>query len=169
MTFADSPWTLSMVLFRQPHFAGQPDDVQAFWGYGLSGDRPGAATGKPMRDCTGNEILAELARWLPIEDSAALLAGARAIPCRMPLITSQFMPRRPGDRPPVAPGPGGNVAVLGQFCEQPQDVAFTVEYSVRSAREAVHALAGGPKPPPPRIGASEPGAILRGAATLLRG
>jgi oleate hydratase len=33
-----------------------------------------------------------------------------------------------------------NFAFIGQFCEIPDDVVFTVEYSVRSARIAVYAL-----------------------------
>lgn len=35
-----------------------------------------------------------------------------------------------------------NLAFTGQFCELPNDVVFTVEYSVRSAQTAVYALLG---------------------------
>ncbi len=67
----------------------------------------------------------------------------------MPFITSQFMPRTPGDRPEVVPAGSNNLAFLGQFAEVPDDVVFTVEYSVRSALMAVHELfdAEGDVPP----------------------
>jgi len=71
---------------------------------------------------------------------AALMGTSTAIPCVMPFITSQFMPRAPGDRPPVKPKQSENLAFVGQFCELPDDTVFTVEYSVRSAMEAVKAL-----------------------------
>ena len=35
VTFAESSWLMSIVLPHQPHFAGQPEDVNVFWGYGL--------------------------------------------------------------------------------------------------------------------------------------
>ena len=60
----------------------------------------------------------------------------------MPFITSQFMPRVKGDRPLVEPVGTTNIAFIGQFCEIPDDVVFTVEYSVRSAQTAVYSLLG---------------------------
>ena len=41
-----------------------------------------------------------------------------------------------------------NLALMGQFCEQPDDVVFTVEYSVRSAQTAVYRLLGLTREPP---------------------
>lgn len=35
-----------------------------------------------------------------------------------------------------------NLGIIGQFCEIPEDVVFTEEYSVRGAREAVYRLLG---------------------------
>jgi oleate hydratase len=67
----------------------------------------------------------------------------------MPFITSQFMPREPGDRPEIIPQGWGNLALMGQFCEIPQDVVFTVEYSIRSAQMAVYAVLGLDRTPPP--------------------
>jgi myosin-crossreactive antigen len=58
----------------------------------------------------------------------------------MPFITSQFMPRVKGDRPDVVTAGAKNFAFIGQFCEIPDDVVFTVEYSVRSALMAVYTL-----------------------------
>jgi oleate hydratase len=58
----------------------------------------------------------------------------------MPYITSEFERREPSDRPPVIPDGARNFALLGQYVEIPQDVVFTVEYSVRAAQMAVYQL-----------------------------
>lgn len=172
VTFADSGWLMSIVMFHQPHFRGQPAGRPTFWGYGLRGDRPGDAVAKPMPRATGAEILDELAHQLRLSAAqrAEFFDGALVIPCRMPLVTSQFMPRRSGDRPPVVPEGARNFAVIGQFCELPRDCVFTVEYSVRSAWTAVHALTGRIPPPPPVVRSDrDPGALLRAARVLLSG
>lgn len=143
ITFLESSWLASIVLPHQPHFIGQPADVQVFWGYGLRVDQPGEFVGKPMSACTGREILTEILGHLHVQaESAPILEHARCIPCMMPFITSQFLPRRHGDRPAVVPEGWRNLAFIGQFCELPDDVVFTVEYSVRSVQNAVYALLG---------------------------
>lgn len=38
LTFDESGWLLSMVMFHQPHFYRQAKDTCVFWGYGLRGD-----------------------------------------------------------------------------------------------------------------------------------
>ena len=48
VTFKDSNWYMSVVLAHQPHYAGQPADVQVFWGYALHGNRVGNFVSKPM-------------------------------------------------------------------------------------------------------------------------
>jgi oleate hydratase len=58
----------------------------------------------------------------------------------MPYITSMFMPRSPGDRPLPVPKSSKNLAFVSQFVEIPEDVVFTVEYSVRVAQMAVYQL-----------------------------
>jgi len=87
-----------------------------------------------MAQATGAEILEELGYQLRLSPAqrAAFFDRARVIPCRMPFITSQFMPRRMGDRAPVAPRGAENFAVIGQFCEIPRDCVFT--WSTRFAR-----------------------------------
>ena len=60
ITFADSPWLASIVLPHQPHFIGQPETVEVFWGYGLHVDKPGDFVKKPMSACTGREIMTEI-------------------------------------------------------------------------------------------------------------
>lgn len=172
VTFADSGWLMSIVMLHQPHFRGQPADRPVFWGYGLRGDRPGDAIAKPMAQASGAEIVAELGRQLRLTPAqrAEFFDGARVIPCRMPYITSQFMPRAAGDRPPVIPRGAANFAVIGQFCELPRDCVFTVEYSVRSAWTAVHRLTGLVAPPPPVVRSDrDPRALLRAARVLVSG
>jgi oleate hydratase len=139
VTFKDSRWLMSVVLAYQPYFANQPPDVQVFWGYALHPDRIGDFVAKPMSDCTGEDILRELCGHLNF-DSSTTFAAANCIPCRMPYITSMFMPRSRDDRPLPVPKNSVNLAFVSQFVEIPEDVVFTVEYSVRAAQMAVYEL-----------------------------
>jgi myosin-crossreactive antigen len=72
----------------------------------------------------------------------AFMRNSICIPSMLPFITSQFMPRRHGDRPDVIPQGFKNLAFIGQYCEIPHDTVFTVEYSVRAAKVAVTKLLG---------------------------
>jgi len=147
VTFKDSNWLMSIVLAHQPHFRNQPAYVQVFWGYALSPDRIGNFVSKAMADCTGAEILRELCGHLRFD--LETVGSANCIPCRMPYITSMFMPRARGDRPlPVPPG-SKNLAFVSQFVEIPDDTVFTVEYSVRAAQMAVYQLLGVDRKIPP--------------------
>ncbi len=149
VTFAESSWLASIVLPHQPHFIGQPADVQVLWGYGLFVDKPGDFIKKPMAACTGREIMTEILGHLGALDRAPkILETANCIPCMMPFITSQFLKRQHGDRPDIVPKGYRNLAFTGQFCELPDDVVFTVEYSVRSAQTAVYALLDLDRKPP---------------------
>ena len=147
VTFKDSNWLMSIVLANQPHFANQPADVQVFWGYALFPDRVGNFVAKPMVECNGAEILQELCGHLRFDLETA--AQANCIPCRMPYITSMFMPRLLGDRPLPVPRNSKNFAFISQFVEIADDVVFTVEYSVRAAQMAVYQLLGIDRQIPP--------------------
>jgi len=147
VTFKDSNWLMSIVLAHQPHFLNQPDGVQVFWGYALFPDRIGDFVAKPMADCNGEEILRELCGHLRFD--LATVKTANCIPCRMPYITSMFMPRALDDRPLPVPKESKNLAFISQFVEIPDDVVFTVEYSVRAAQMAVYQLLGIDRPVPP--------------------
>jgi oleate hydratase len=93
--------------------------------------------------------MTEVLGHLRIEPEAStILDTCICIPCMMPFITSQFLCREKGDRPQVVPKGSKNLAFVGQFCELPDDVVFTVEYSIRSARVAVSALLGLEREPP---------------------
>ena len=111
ITFAESNWLASIVLPHQPHFIGQPKDVDVFWGYGLLVDRPGNFVKKPMSACTGRELMTEMLGHLQREsETEQVLKRSICIPCMMPFITSQFLPREKGDRPQVAPKGSKNLA-----------------------------------------------------------
>ena len=70
--------------------------------------------------------------------------------------------------------PGRNIriiegtAVLGQYVEIPEDVVFTVEYSVRGAMHAVYGLLGlNNKIPPIYHGISDPKVAMASLRTLM--
>lgn len=143
VTITDSNWLMSIVIARQPHFPNQPDEVKVFWGYGLYPDREGNHIKKKMSECNGEEILEELWYHLNIQDLMRPISESKKINCipvAMPFIDSLFMPRMLGDRPNILPAEATNFAFLGQFAELPQECTFTVEYSVRSAQNAVYGL-----------------------------
>lgn len=144
MTFKDSNWLMSIVVAAQPHFKNQPMDTTIFWGYGLYTEKYGNYVKKPMRECTGEEILIELLHHLHFQDKQEEILNTivNVIPCMMPYIDSQFQPRKMADRPQVVPEGSTNFAMIGQFVEIPEDMVFTEEYSVRAARIAVYKLLG---------------------------
>jgi oleate hydratase len=168
ITFPESSWLASIVLPHQPHFIGQPADVDVFWGYGLSVDKLGDFVKQPMSGCSGREIMMEIMGHLRIDaESKKILETSTCIPCMMPFITSQFLRRSKGDRPQVVPEGSKNLAFVGQFCEIPDDVVFTVEYSIRSAAIAVYALLGlDRKPPAIYKGSHDPRVLLKAFQTL---
>ena len=147
VTFKDSNWLMSIVLAHQPHFLNQSADVQVFWGYSLFPDRVGNFVPKSMAECNGAEILQELCGHLRFD--LETVQSANCIPCRMPYITSMFMPRMRSDRPLPVPRDSKNFAFISQFVEIPDDVVFTVEYSVRAAQMAVYELLGVDRKVPP--------------------
>jgi oleate hydratase len=142
ITFTDSKWLLSVTCNRQPHFPDQPEDVLVLWAYALRMDVPGDKAAKPMPDCTGREILDELCHHLGIaEDQVAAVTEATKVRLAlMPYITAEFMPRAAGDRPAVVPQGCTNLALVGQFVETANDIVFTMESSIRTARIGVYTL-----------------------------
>lgn len=150
MTFPESRWLLSIVIPHQPHFTDMPADTFTLWGYGLFIDETGDYVKKPMSQCTGREILRELIGHLGFTDiQDEILASTDTTTVMMPYASAVFSPRTLSDRPQVVPEGSGNFAFLGQFVELPEDVVFTVEYSVHCAMRAVYHLFNVDKPIPP--------------------
>lgn len=169
VTLKDSSWGLTFHLFHPPAYAGQPPGTQVWWGYGLFADTAGDFVPKPMPQCSGAEILTELISHLGWRDDLpALCEGAICIPSLLPYTTSQFMPRAPGDRPPVVPPGTANLAFVGQYVEIPDNVVYTVEYSIHSAALAVATLLGAPQQVPPAYqGLDHPTALVAAIQRIL--
>ena len=148
MTFKDSSWLMSIVIAAQPHFKAQDANTTIFWGYGLYTDRLGDYIKKPMKDCTGEEIIDELLYHLHLIDRKEEIKEdiINVIPCMMPYVDAQFQPRKMSDRPNVVPKGSTNFAMISQFVEIPEDMVFTEENSVRAARIAVYKILGINKP-----------------------
>jgi oleate hydratase len=141
VTITDSNWLMSFTCNRQPHFPEQPDDILVLWVYALFMDKEGNYIKKPMPECTGDEILAELCYHTGIIDQLANVVENTIVRTAfMPYITSMFMPRAKGDRPRIVPEGCKNLGLIGQFVETNNDVVFTMESSVRTARIAVYEL-----------------------------
>lgn len=170
LTLKSSSWLLTFHLFHPPAYAGQPTGIHVWWGYGLFADRIGDYVKKTMCECTGEEVLVEVFSHLGWQDQMpALLRSANCIPCLLPYTTSQFMPRARGDRPEVIPPGTVNLAFVGQYCEIPDNVVYTVEYSVHSAALAVASLLGFPERVPPAYhGLDHPNALVGAMRRILQ-
>lgn len=168
VTLKDSSWMITFHLYPSPAFPGQPEGTGVWWGYGLYPDRVGDFVAKRMADCSGRDILVELYAQLGLQaQTPQLLANANCIPCLLPYTTSQFMPRLRGDRPAVLPPGLERLAVVGQYCEIPDNVVYTVEYSVQAARMAVAGLLGLPPVPPAYAGLEHPNALVGALRRIL--
>jgi oleate hydratase len=120
---------------------------RCFGGYALCPEHVGNVIAKPMEHCNGEDILRELCGHLRFD--LETIVGAVCIPCRMPYITSMFMPRNRTDRPLAVPTDSKNLGFVSQFVEIADDVVFTVEYSIRAAQMAVYSLLSIELPIPP--------------------
>ena len=150
ITLKDSNWLVTINSFHNPHFTNQPRDVNIWWGYGLYLDRPGNYVPKKMTECTGEDILKEVVHHLGLEaDLGKITASTNCIPCLLPYAGSVLLLRHKGDRPDVVPHGSKNIAFIGQFVEIPDEVIFTTEYAVRTARIAVASLLKIDRMPPP--------------------
>jgi oleate hydratase len=169
VTLDASPWKITIAPCPKPHFLDQPDDVAVVWGYSILPGEPGKYVAKKMWECTGEEILTETVRQLGFERRLSqILAECECIPCYLPHANSVWMKRNAKDRPEVRPANAKNFAFIGQFCEMPKDTMFTMEYSVRSAREAVSSLCELTVRPTPVYQAwKDPQALLGAAKAFL--
>ena len=87
----------------------------------------------------------------------------------MPYITSQFLVRNTATGPRSSPKGSTNLAFIGQYAEVPDDVVFTVEYSVRTAWTAVADLLKlDNQPPPVYKGRHDPKVLVEALETMHR-
>ncbi|MDM1555395.1 oleate hydratase [Chryseobacterium indologenes] len=142
VTIQDSGWWYGFSISRQPHFKIQKPNEIVVWVYGLYSDKPGDFVPKKITECSGIELCEEFLYHIgvPQTEIADMAKAANTVPCRMPYITTYFMPRALGDRPNVVPEGSVNLAFIGNYAETPKDTVFTTEYSVRTAMEAVYTL-----------------------------
>lgn len=144
-TLVESPWIMELRAQMPGFFRNEPEDYSFLWMCAFNSYAEGAYVKKAEFDCTGMEILEEILQSLPMDEGTRQKCREEvvaAIPVAMPYIDSQFLPRAEGDRPQVVPEGSTNLGFTGQFCEMPEDVVFTEEYSVRAARTAVYRLLG---------------------------
>jgi oleate hydratase len=169
LTLQDSSWIISLSIFEQPEVLSQPPGTSVWWGYGLYPERKGNYVQKPMYECTGREILTELLAHLRFDKTAAAtMTNSICIPCNMPYVNNIWLPRKSGDRPPVVPEGVTNLGLLGQYVELERDIAFTFEYSTRTAWEAIHRLTKrGPPPPPVYQGQYDPKGVWAALTVFL--
>jgi oleate hydratase len=168
LTLKDSGWLLSLSIFLQPEILDQPEGTYVWWGYGLYPERMGNYVKKRMDQCTGAEILEELQGHLQFGEAQAIMKSSICIPCNLPYVNNIWLPRRRGDRPPVVPEGATNLGLIGQYVEVPRDIAFTFEYSARTAWEAIYLLLKrGPAPPPVYQGQFDPKGVFAALKVFL--
>ena len=169
LTLKDSNWVISLSIFEQPEVLSQPPGTFVWWGYGLLPEKEGNFDPKPMYQCTGREILTELLQHLRFDKpSAAIMTNSICIPCNMPYVNNIWLPRKTGDRPPVVPEGVTNLGLLGQYVELERDIAFTFEYSTRTAWEAIYRLLKrGPAPPDVYQGQKDPKGVWAATKVFL--
>ena len=139
----DSSWLMSTVVPVQPHFASQSGDETVFWVWAQYPQMPGNYVAKPMKDCTGEEMLREFLGHLLVSEEEIpelLKTAVNAVPSLMPFGAAPLQPRSLEDRPRVVPAGAMNFAMVGQFVEIARDPVLTEEYAVRTARTAVYTL-----------------------------
>jgi oleate hydratase len=125
-------------------------------------DHYGEFVQKHMYECTGAEVLTEVLRQLRFDKQFdAIMASSICIPCDLPYVNNVWMPRTRTDRPRPVPEGATNLGLIGQYVEVPREVTFTIEYSARTAWEAIHSLLKrGPTPPPVYQGQYDPRALF---------
>lgn len=138
---AKSNWSLKLVFMQQHIPNNQTKNTRVILGYSLTPSTLGSFVRKPLHDCCGDEIMAELLECLgvPIDH---VLPTAITIPRMIPLGLSPLLKRASDDRPEVIPPNTTNIALVGQYVNVADETALTLQYSVRCAQVAVYRIMG---------------------------
>ena len=146
--------TMSIVVHHQPHFTSQKPNETVLWGYFLYPRRHGEIIDKPYIEMTGKEMLQELIGQLSKVDPGPINISDKeeeimdsvinCIPVYMPYASALFNNRAKSDRPKVIPKHSTNLALTGEFVEQPYQMIFTENSAVRSGEIAAFHFAGIP-------------------------
>ena len=137
----DSNWRINLCIPSQPVFPSQPPNVRVLWGLAHSPENKGNYVNKPMLQCPGADIMAELLGHLNL-DYQTPISRTVTVPRAMPRMSAMLMTRAPRDRPQVIPQDFSNVGLLGPFVETPHYTCVDVSYGVRTAQTAVSSLMG---------------------------
>ena len=137
----DSCWKINLCIPSQPVFPEQPGNVRVLWGLAHSPECEGNYVNKPMLQCPGTDIMAELLGHLNLHYQMSM-PGTITIPRAMPRMSAMLLTRAPSDRPQVIPHAFSNVGLIGHFVEIPRNTCVDVSYGIRTAQMAVSGLMG---------------------------
>lgn len=135
----DSPWKLNLCSPAQPVMNQQPQNLRVMWGFAVYPKRSGSFVNKPMKACSGAEILTELFRHLDFPLSTQQTV---ATPRVMPRMWAMLLVRSSTDRPTPIPLSTTNIGLVGPFVDIPHFTCVDPSYDVRTAEMAVSNLMG---------------------------
>ncbi|GCB25535.1 arsenical-resistance protein Acr3 [Aspergillus awamori] len=123
-----SEWSLSLFRPQSKTISRSSGDEHIIWGHASSPEREGNYVEKPMLECGGTEILAELLQHFHTY-SEDTLSHFSLIPRVAPRLAAPLLARNYTDRPRVVGVGVENLAVVGQIVEIPDETAATMDYS----------------------------------------
>ncbi|KAJ5974247.1 hypothetical protein N7481_011457 [Penicillium waksmanii] len=135
----ESQWKLNLCIPAQPVFRDQPQNVRVLWGFALFPECRGNYIKKPMLQCSGAEILAEVLKHVNFP-TELLFRHTVTIPRVMPRMSSLLLAHSWDERPEPVPCRTSNIGLVGQFVEIPEYSCLDMSYGVRSAQIAVSQL-----------------------------
>lgn len=139
----DSRWKMNLCIPSQPVFSQQPRNVRVLWGFAHFPECEGNFVNKPMLQCPGKDIMAELLGHLSLHQQAPM-SRTITIPRAMPRMSAMLLTRALSDRPQIIPQAFSNVGLVGHFVEISRHTCVDVSYGIRTAQIAVSSLMGLP-------------------------
>lgn len=141
ISLPESQWRMNICIPAQPVFSRQPYTVRVLWGFALFPWSKGNYVKKPMLECSGAEVFAELLRHLDIPPEL-LIRRTVTIPRVMPRMSSILLARSLRDRPEIIPPNTCNIGLIGQFVDIPRHSCADMSYGVCAAQMVVSQLMG---------------------------